>query len=251
VVLDAATIAWISAVVAAGGSVSAPRQTIVNNLIVGLKADGIFTKLDRLWLHAAENSQSALTDLIADQAATPSGSPTFTADQGYTFDGAATFIDTNFNPSTAGGNFVQDSAHMSTWPTAVTAATWAQFGNFVVTQGIELPWATDRWFMYINDGSQVNTGVLTGVGHICLTRTAAGARALYANGGAAAYSDAAGSTGVASANLYIGAINNAGALIHVNTGQIALTSIGGGLNATENGNFYNRLRTYMTAVGIP
>jgi len=33
--------------------------------------------------------------------------------------------------------------------------------------------------------------------------------------------------------------------------QCAMASIGSSLNGTDATNFYNRLRTYMTAVGVP
>ena len=36
-----------------------------------------------------------------------------------------------------------------------------------------------------------------------------------------------------------------------NAEQTAMASIGSSLNGTEATNFYNRLRTYMTAVGVP
>ena len=81
---EAETTAWVAEVVSNGGTVSAGRQTIVNDLIAGLKADGIWAKLDRLWLFAAEDQPSALTDLVGLTLATAVNSPTFTADEGYT-----------------------------------------------------------------------------------------------------------------------------------------------------------------------
>jgi hypothetical protein len=62
--LDQATIDWIAAVVTAGGTVSTPRGIVVNTFILGLMTDGIWSKLDRLWLLAAENSQSALFYIV-------------------------------------------------------------------------------------------------------------------------------------------------------------------------------------------
>jgi hypothetical protein len=49
---DSNASAWVSAVVAAGGTVSTAQQTRVCNLIVGLKAASLFSNLDRLWLFA-------------------------------------------------------------------------------------------------------------------------------------------------------------------------------------------------------
>jgi hypothetical protein len=61
----------------------------------------------------------ALLNLIsASYAGTAHGSPSFTADLGYTgVDASSTvYIDSNFNPATATTpNFVRDSAHVSAW----------------------------------------------------------------------------------------------------------------------------------------
>ena len=52
--LDTATVAWINAVAASGGQVSVSRQSVVNNLVVGLKIDGVWNKFDRLWMLARQ-----------------------------------------------------------------------------------------------------------------------------------------------------------------------------------------------------
>ena len=67
--VDTVTTAWVNAVVAAGGSVSAGRTTTVDNFIVGAKADGFWSKFDRIWLHAAANTPSATIDLVANDVA--------------------------------------------------------------------------------------------------------------------------------------------------------------------------------------
>src|SRR5215475_8332903 len=96
--IDPATTAWVNAVVTNGGSVSNARKTLVNNLISGLKTDGVWTDLDRLWLYAGENQPSALTDLVATGLATAVNSPTFTTDNGFTGVDASTtvYIDSGF-----------------------------------------------------------------------------------------------------------------------------------------------------------
>src|SRR5689334_9572138 len=97
---DASTTAWTSAVIGNGGSVSVGRKRIVDDLIVGLKSDGLFSKLDRMWLYAGENEPSALTDIIATSLSQKVNSPTFTADRGYTGDGSSGYINSNYNPTT-------------------------------------------------------------------------------------------------------------------------------------------------------
>ena len=102
---DAATTAWVSAVTTAGGTVSATQEGRVNNLITGLKTDGIWSSLDRLWLYAGESSaQQAAIDIRSLATSTVHGTLTLSAG-GYTGDGTSGYIDTGFNPTTAGGNF--------------------------------------------------------------------------------------------------------------------------------------------------
>ena len=134
--LDSDTTAWISAVTTAGGSVSSGRQTTVNNLIVGLKSDGVWTKLDRLWLFAGENTESALIDLVARSSATAVNSPTFTTDRGYVSDGTTSYINTGYNASTQGVNFTLNSSHVALWDNtsraaATTIATGVYDGTIV------------------------------------------------------------------------------------------------------------------------
>jgi hypothetical protein len=118
--LDPSTDLWIAAVVAAGGTVSGDatsgRRKVVNDLIVALKAATLWTRLDRLWIFAAENQPSALVDMVALDLATVSGhAPTFTADNGYAGNGSSTYVDTTFNPATQSTNFTLNSGHIAVW----------------------------------------------------------------------------------------------------------------------------------------
>jgi hypothetical protein len=58
---------WIgnhSLIAAVGnGNVDSNHQTWINDLIVGLKADGVWTKFDRLWLYAVQNTTCAVVDI--------------------------------------------------------------------------------------------------------------------------------------------------------------------------------------------
>jgi hypothetical protein len=87
------------------------RKTLIDNTIVGLKAAGFWTRLDALYMFAAHDGQAALLNWIANQYNATSSGAAFTADAGYATDGAATYLDTNFNASTASApNYTQNSA---------------------------------------------------------------------------------------------------------------------------------------------
>jgi|SRR5215472_7775160 len=256
---DAATIAWVNAVVTNGGTVSAGRETIVDNLIVGLKADGVFSKFDRLWLLAGENQPSGLTDIIADSLATAVNSPTFTTDRGFASNGSTSYINSGYNPSTNGVNWTLNSAHGSSW--SVSTPTNGALMSFGALVGGSAPFAdficnftfggnTGLFFRLNQDAPPTASYTASGAGHYLGNRSGSSASQGYQNGSSLG-SDSNVSTTVPNLTAYILARNNAGTADDFCTDQLAAISFGGSLSSTDVTNFYNRLRTYMTAVGVP
>jgi hypothetical protein len=89
-------------------------------------------------------------------------------------------------------------------------------------------------------------------GHCIANRSASNAVQGYKNGSSVLTSSDA-SQALCTVQFITGGTNNNGApqgTLGAN-GQIAMASIGASLTATEATNFYNRLRTYMTTVGVP
>ena len=232
-----------------------PPTTPLQDLVSGLQADGIWTKLDRLWIFAQSTEVLALVDLVVSASATAVNSPTFTANRGYTgVDNSNTiYIDSNFNYSTSGVTYTQDSAHISCWVATYTTGTgFGHMGdggggtetNFVFN-------SADNLAARVNDNpSSLPQGVpATKTGYWLLSRTGAAATTLYQNGASFSTPNAT-SGALKNLNLYILAANFSG----VPAGspqQLAMVSIGGSLSAANATAFYNRLRTYMTAVGVP
>lgn len=106
---------FFSAVRAGGSRVSEKRQRLYDDLIRRLKLGGVWSLLDTLYILAAADATAALINVrnpgVFDLTAV--NSPTFTVDRGYTGDGVTSYLDSNFSPSTAGGQFSQNSAHFS------------------------------------------------------------------------------------------------------------------------------------------
>ncbi len=247
-VFDPATLAWVAAVIANGGTVSGPREILVNDLIVGLKDDGVWLKQDRLWLYAAENQEAAQVDLVVNAIVTENSSPTFTPDEGYTGNGSTSFVDTTFTPSTASGVYVLDSAHMSVWATVPANNEIMGVDAGGGTNNIYQPSSGNLQFCGINE-TTVALSAAFSPGLVLVSRTASNAVALY-NNGSSIDSDTDASTALPNEPIYVLARRQGGANIH-SASQVAAASIGAGLNSTEQGNLYSRLRTYMTAVGVP
>lgn len=242
--LDTATIAWVNAVVGAGGTVSTPRKTLVNDFIVGLKNASLFTKFDRLWLLAAENPQSALTDLSAAVVgASVVNSPTFTTDRGYTGDGSSNYVSMSWNPLTAAVNYTTTSGHISCWN--ATAGS-----NAEMTVGLEGSATPHIYAQYSGDGNtylRVNDDpadtqgfVVADVRGLLLgNRSSSTARQGYRNGV---------SIGTYASTPNQGTLTNSNLLCY--SRQVAAISVGGTLDATQQLAFYNLMSTYMAAVGV-
>jgi hypothetical protein len=249
---DADTTAWVAAVVGNGGTVSGGRQTLVNSLIVGLKADGVWSKLDRLWLTAAEDTVSALTDLVATSLATAINSPTFTVDRGYEGEDAAVptkYINSNYTPGT---NYSLNSAHFSTWCVTNIAQTQSgsAMGSGASGTNLYLTFTDGNIYARISDspesGSQGAPPSLAG--HVVVNRSGASASEVYRNGSLFSSPNAsAGSVATTDFALLCLNVTPAGG----NSNQFAAFTMGGSLTAAEAGDFYSHLRTYMTAVGVP
>ena len=242
---DAATTAWVAAVVSAGGSVSGGRKTVVNNLIIGLKADGIWTKLDRLWLYAAENSQSALIDIVNLGVTSLQSTPTFTTDRGYTGDGSSKWLITDFNAATASSpKFQQNDAHWGHWNNTNDSSGQGLNGNSN-TVGASFQIYLTALYLRCND----NAGAIAATNPTGLwvaSRQSSSTFGAYRNGSLSETVTAT-SAAVNNALFLVLDLGAAGG----SPTQVSAYSLGGGLTSTEVGNYYTRIRTYMTAVGVP
>lgn len=250
--LDPSTIAWVNAVIANGGSVSAARQTIVDNLVVGLKADGIWTKLDRLWLFAVENTASALTDLIATALATNTAA-TFTADDGYTGNGLTAFINSGYNPTLTVQNYVLDSACLFGWKFdagsdggPLVASNQAGGANNWVRI---FPVFTDTnvYFDVNANPSTALGGQSADTGLWLINRTNNTNEQIDRNG--SQLTDAVVASNTLPNDNFTAMKEESTGLFYSKT--ISCMGFGGGLSGADRTNIYNRIRTYMTAVGVP
>ena len=235
---DVATTAWITEVEIAGGSVGQDRRDLVNNFIRGLREDGIWSKFDRIWLLAAENQQSARIDLKVGTLATSVGSPTFTANIGYTCTTSA-YLDTNYNFITDAVAFSQNSAHLSCWNLTDGVNADPQVTNLAFLCKI---WpkksADNKTYFNINDLSAGFTAPPDVRGLLLGNRSGANTREAYQNG--------------VSLFTYGSISSNAptSSTLQIYTRQTAAVSVGGSLSQVEQLAFYNRLNTYMTGVGV-
>jgi hypothetical protein len=233
------------------------------NLINGLVSDsgGLWAKLDALYFLATDTAAHALLNLKSTSFnATAVGSPTFTADQGYagTDASAVKYLDSGFNPATAGGAYTQNSAHVLVWSNTNAQSTSSGGGAIGVastssTNVTEIypRYPTNTFYARINDGAG-SSGVANNdsTGLFVATRSGASAQNGYKNavdqGITPVASGALPSTNIAiiGFNMVTGGHNSGSAL------QYSAASIGGSLTATNVTNLYALLGAARTAVGL-
>lgn len=227
-------------------------------LIDGLVADAVWAKLDMLHVYATQDATTALLNLVSTSYnGTTHGTPGFTADRGYQgVDGSGTvYIDTGFTPSSASSpKFVQNSAHISAW--SVTNAAGTANGPIgLLSSGNNtclFPKYNDNVTFYsrINGPGLAGASLSNAQGHFIANRLSSSTIQGYRNGSSVATNSSDTSAAVGSFPVLVLAVSNGG----TPTGsphQLAMASIGSSLSSTDVTNFYNRLRTFMTVVGVP
>lgn len=227
------------------------RKGQYNTLITSLVSAGVWAKLDALYMFAAADQATALTNLVSSSyGATAVNSPTFTTDQGFNGNGSTSYVNTNFNPATAGGQFSLNSAHFGIWDlTATPQVGVVQGGSYNGTQ-----------FSYVAFQSSGNaTGSLnsslfrstaqsdTG-GFQIVSRTDASTIALYKNGSQILTDAANTSQAIPSLSLFICGRNSSGSLNAPTTDRIGVALAGSGMTSADQLATYNALHTYLQAV---
>ena len=222
------------------------RKNLYATLIDGLVTDGIWTQIDVLKIYAADIQGNALINLkSASFPSVISGAPTFTADQGFLGDGIDDHLASGFNPTSAGGNWVQDAA--SFWMYALTNAqfTTTVVGNQTAPRLTMIPFNTSNQMeARLNDNTADVRANLNGNGFFGVQRTAAATKQLWENGVQNGADFATASTGLPNAELWeLG--SNTG--VH-NAVEIAAVLYGGSMAGKESA-LNGHIVTFLTAVG--
>ncbi|MBN9018713.1 MAG: hypothetical protein J0H11_14970 [Rhizobiales bacterium] len=227
----------------------AARAGLIDNLIKALKAAGVWSQLDALYVMAAADAQAAkLNWITGTYDLTAVSAPTFTVDRGYAGDGAASYLDTGFNPITAPSpKFTQNSGSLILWSRtnlpngADNSGDFgrenSRIGRFLSTSGM----AMGR----INMASTLNSmaaGAYPGM--ISWSRTGSAAWTSYA-AGVAVNSGTEASAALTNGTLRICSWT-AGSF---GVNQLAAAAIGASLNGTQHAAVKAALQTYLTAIG--
>lgn len=254
IVTDADAIAYLNAVVTAGGSVNSTQSGATNTLFTSLKSNSLYTKITAMYPFlggvAGSHKFNAKNpvDTNAGYRLTFNGGWTHNA-SGATSNGSNAYADTFLSGTTLS----PISNHLSVYMLNNTVYTGSG-KNYI---GVSIPAGTylsigqdgTPSYYYGTETAGINPpNALQPRGLNLITTTATTFQNLYTNG-SLVYSNSGASTGATTSSIVIGALNNSGSIIQYYDNQYAFTTIGTGLGATEQSTLYNIIQTYQTSLG--
>lgn len=243
----AADAAATTAFLARTSGLDATHTNAYKALINGLVSDGVFAKLDGLWMLATADATTSLLNLVSTSFnLTAVNSPSFTTDQGYSNSGFTKYLDTGITLNTGLSQYSQNSASLFGWNNSSAQSTGPILGG-TNNKGDVFPRYTDDncYATATPAGSNLAVASITDAkGLVVATRTASNVRVTYKNGSSIG-SDSQASGAPTADPLWILGMGD-GTLYW--TGVALAAGIGSGLSAGDNTNLYNRLHTYLQTI---
>ena len=232
------------------------RKTLIDNLVKGLKDDGVWTLLDFFYLLAAHAENSSLLNWINPGTfdATNVSSTAFEVDRGYTGDGTADYLNSNYNPNTDGINYVLDDASFGVYVRTNVSEDAIDIGARDKTPPQALislitranTWGVETWTR-VNELSAMTVASTDSRGFYISTRTGTNQRDCYKNE-TNIISDNQVSVKLVDKEIYILCRNENGVPGYYSTKQIAAAFTGSGMTQTNVDNFTDRIETFMDAI---
>ena len=229
------------------GIVDQVEANAINNLVIGLKADSLWTKMKAVYPFVGGSSTSNSYNLVntAQYQLSFSGGATHNSN-GYT-GGVNGYANTGLNPNTA--FITNDSFHMSIYSRTNSGLDGADLG------GVNGSTRTDLW-LKAADGNCYNRVHLNGItaantnstGIYISTRNSSTSLKLFKNATqlGSTYTGANGSR--LDVNMFLGAYNLGGTPNYYTQRNYAFASIGDGLSDSESTNLNSRINTFNTTL---
>lgn len=222
-------------------------------LINGLDTDGLFTLGDQLLVLAAPDATTAALNLLSTSfSASLSGSPTFTANAGYSKSGATSKVDTGFNASSSGTNFTQNENGalvftLDSWGAGVDSGSAVGYVTNASVVFFIYPHFTDNNTYMAAQTTVAQNQAYSAGGHFIGWRssTIGNDTTYFFNNTPTAklfFTPAA----LVNDNFNLLGDNQVGYRVY--NGTIAAWWVGAPINNTQQANLYARLCTYLTTV---
>lgn len=220
------------------------RLKIIDNLVRALKANGVWSRIDALYILAAADSQAALLNWKGAIYNATNNGASFSADDGFTGDGAAAYIATGYEPGD--GQFTPADRHFGSFLKDSIAPNADAIGVNGPTSAQKISIGSSTSGTTINDGSVAFSGGLSSVANFAVSRVGS-TSSVYRNGSLLGTFSSIAATPAYGFHLL--ATNDAGTANGFSAARIVAAHFGASLTAAQAAALNTALQAYMTAVG--
>lgn len=232
------------------------EATAVNNLVIGLKADSLWTKMKAVYPMVGSTASSQKYNLVNPLDTNAAFRLSFAGGWTHSFNGALpngtnAYADTFLVPNPT---LTNNNTHISIYSRTDVNGTYFDIGSGQATgQYFDLALRlggsiyTDQ---YNNSTGRITTTNSASTGHYISTRTASNVFKLFKNNAQLGTTQTGASTGYTSitSSIYLAALHEGANTLYYSPRQCAFASIGDGLTDSEASNLYNRVQTFNTAL---
>lgn len=228
------------------------NTSAVTTAVCGMVTDGTYSLLDALYVFAINSTANANLNWAQNAYnLTKVGTVTFSANAGYTGDGSTGYFTTGFIPSSAGGNFTQNSASMGACILSTgTGGNIAEVGTSSLSVYSLINPDSTSLYMDLSDATFSAYSISSVQGSWIVTRASSSALTYYKNATSVATPSST-SGSVSDMAFYVLAYNSGGTATAFSSHQDAYIFWGGALTGTQVTAIYNRLHTYLGTVSAP
>lgn len=222
------------------------RKGVINTLIVALKTEGVWSKLDLLYVLAAADAQAARRNWKQDlYNATAVSGPVFTTDRGYAGDGTASYLDSGFQLGVSPGASAQNSSYLMSWTRTDLNSSGVDVG---ANNNSIAPRSAGSFSGRCMNNTVLGVVVASSAGMSSAARSGA-SDWRHSRNGALLQNNSQTSTTPTGFSLFVGGRNLSGVLANPSSRQISVVCAGSYLTESEDLALYNALLAYLTSVG--
>ena len=235
------------------------RRDLIDDRMRAGKEKPFWSRCPGAYVHAAHDTQAGrLNWLDIKYDCLPVNNPTFTTDRGFMGNGSSSYLDTQFNPATAGdARITQDSMCLGIRSNTENVGTGSLAGFYDTTlqRGTTINPRIDATnsvaSFRVNAGSAgantPNGAVPSSVGMFVANRTSSAGVSGYRNGVKLVAGTQQPSTPLANGNLRFGSIHDTS----YRACQFSMGIFGGGMTDADVQDIHEWFEVYRLAVGIP
>ena len=244
---DADAVAFFGRVTTAGGSLSATEKAAVNQLVLDLKANSLWTPMKAIYPMVGASAAACAQNLKSSSfTGTFSSGWTF-ASTGVTGNGTSAYMDTGLKPSDLG----QDSTHLGIYSRTNVTESKIDMGMYSVANASYLAYkfgTTIYPTIQCLESAGGTSPYTTTLGLIIGNRNNSTQTKFYQNASLLQTFSRNSTTPNNAYNIYLGCYNENGTALAFSSKQFALATLGDGLSDANVSNLYTALQAFQTTL---